>query len=153
MQSCHCLAKQRPDGDFRPAFELIKARENVGDWGEARRQNIGLARADVWPLDIAEVDHAEMYLTDGSFVIVDKADDSFLIWRFDDHFLVELTAHALAVDVVQMTDFCINRGDVPADTDAMLGMQAGFALAAAALVFEQMCFAVGVGPAEEAVWD
>jgi hypothetical protein len=42
---------------------------------------------------------------------------------------------------------------VAADANAVLGVQAGFALAAAALVFEQVHFAASVGPAEEAVWD
>src|SRR5262245_58685019 len=39
------LAKQRPDGDFRPAFELVEPSENFGNWREASFKDIGLA----WP--------------------------------------------------------------------------------------------------------
>ena len=80
-----------------------------------------------------------MDLADGGFIVVDEADDRFGVRRFDDHFFFELAAHAFAVDVVQVADFGVDRGDVAADADAVLGVQTAFALAAAALVFEQVC--------------
>ena len=45
----------------------------------------------------------------------------------------------------------VDRRNVPADADAALGVQPAFALAAAALVLEQVHGAVGVGPAEQHV--
>ena len=48
---------------------------------------------------------------------------------------------------------CVDGGDVAADADAAFGVEAGFAHAAAALVFEDVDRAVVGGPAEEDVRD
>ena len=97
-----------------------------------------------------------MDAADGRFIVVDEAGDRFGVLRVDDDFLFELAAHAFAVDVAASdrraeTLTGVDRRNVPADADAALGSQASFAAAAAALVFEQVNGAVGVGPAEEAV--
>ena len=102
-------------------------------------------------LDVAQVDHAQMDLADRRFVVVDQADDRLGVGRVDDDFLVQLAPHAFAVDVLDVAGRGVDRRNVPADADAPLGVQPAFALAAAALVFEQVDRAVGIGPAEEHV--
>jgi hypothetical protein len=60
----------------------------------------------------------------------------------------------LRIPLAERDDYTrVNRRDVPANADAPLGVQAAFALAAAALVFEEVDRAGGVGPAEEGIGD
>src|SRR5690349_21794086 len=127
------LAEQRSHGDLRPAFELVEACEDVGDGAEASALDVGFAGAEVRFGDVAEVDHAEVDLADGSFIIVDEAHDGFVVGRVDDHFFLKLAAHALAVDVVAGADFGVDRRNVSADADAALRAEPGLAAAAAAL--------------------
>ena len=145
------LAEQGPHGDFRPAFELVESREDIGDGREAGAEDVGFARADVWFCDVAKVDHAEVDLADGGFVVVDEADDGFFVGRVDDDFFFELAAHAFAVDVVQVADFGVDRGDVAADADAALGVEAASPLPPPRWYSNRWASPLGVGPAEEAV--
>lgn len=147
------LAEQCPDSDLRPAFEIVEPGENIGDGTEASALDIGFAGSHFGLGDVAEVDHAEVDLANGGFIVVDKAGDGFFVRGVDNDFFLELAAHAFAVNIVCVADFGVDRGDVAADTDAVLRSQPGFATAAAALVFEEVDGAARVGPAEQAVGD
>ncbi len=145
------LAEERPDGDLGPAFELVKAREDIGHGAEPGVLDIGFARLHVRLANVAEVDHAEMDAADGGFIIVDETGNRFGVRGVNDDFLFELAPHAFSIHVFELSDFGVDRRDVATDADAALGSQAGFAAAAAALVFEEVDGAAGVGPTEEAV--
>lgn len=147
------LAEQRADGDLGPAFEAFELRQDVCDGAEAGVEDVFLAGLHLRQFDVAEMDHAEVDLADGGFVVVDQAGDGFGVGCVDGDFLGELAQHAVTVDVVQVPGRGVDGRDVPADADAAFGVEPAFAHAAPALVLEDLRAAVVIDPAEDDVWD
>ena len=149
-----------------PGFELVEPLEDFVHGLEAGVKHVCFAWGDAGFGDVAEVDDAEVDAADWGFIVVDQADDGFVVGGVDGDFFGELALHAGAVDVVGVEGVVAGAafagvvrglyvvgGDVAADADAKFGVEAGFAHAAAALVLEDVDRALVVGPAEEDVGD
>src|SRR5262249_37184016 len=124
-------------------------------------EDVGFAGGDAGFGEVAKMDDAEVDLADGCFIVVDQADDGFVVGGVDGDFFGEFALHAGAVDVVRGVRLArgltvpigIHGGDVAADADAVFGVESGFAHSAAALVLKDVDRVVVVGVAKEDVRD
>lgn len=123
--------------DARPGFQIVGSSGEFLEGGEVQILNGVLVGADFIMVEIKEMDDAEVDLADFVGVVVNETDDLLSVIAFEYQLFDDLTFHAVEVGGFGEGILAfIDRIDVTADADALLGVEAFFTGLSAAGVNE-----------------